>query len=146
MLTQLRIKNVAIIESVTLPLQGGLNVLSGETGAGKSIVIGALGLLIGERASADDVRTGADKATVEGEFHVKDTPDVAQALDGHGIEAEDGVVVLKREISAAGRTRAWINGTSVTAGVLASVGRLLVTVARRTLAARDARSLCGCAG
>jgi DNA repair protein RecN (Recombination protein N) len=127
-LSQLRIKNVAIIESVTLPLQGGLNVLSGETGAGKSIVIGALGLLIGERASSEDVRTGADKATVEGEFHVKDTPDVAQALDAHGIEAEDGVVVLKREISSAGRTRAWINGTSVTAGVLASVGRLLVTV------------------
>jgi DNA repair protein RecN (Recombination protein N) len=128
MLTQLRIKNVAIIESVTLPLQPGLNVLSGETGAGKSIVIGALGLLIGERASAEDVRTGADKATVEGEFHVKNTPDVAGALDEHGIEAEDDVVVLKREISAAGRTRAWINGTPVTAGVLANVGRLLVTV------------------
>jgi DNA repair protein RecN (Recombination protein N) len=127
-LSQLRIKNVAIIESVTLPLEPGLNVLSGETGAGKSIVIGALGLLIGERASADDVRTGAEKATVEGEFHVNDARDVVSALDAHGIEAEDGVLVLKREISSNGRTRAWINGTSVTAGVLASVGRLLVNV------------------
>jgi DNA repair protein RecN (Recombination protein N) len=128
MLTQLRIKNVAIIESVTLPLEPGLNVLSGETGAGKSIVIGALGLLIGERASADDVRTGAEKATVEGEFVVADSAAVAAALDAHGIESEDGVVVLKREVSSSGRTRAWINGSSVTAGVLASVGRLLVNV------------------
>lgn len=128
MLAQLRIKNVAIIESVTLPLSPGLNVLSGETGAGKSIVIGALGLLIGERASAEDVRTGAEKATVEGEFHVRDLAEVAQALDAQGIEIEDGVVVLRREVSSAGRTRAWINGMSVTAGILASVGRLLVTV------------------
>ena len=70
MLTQLRIKNFAIIESVALPLHAGLNVLSGETGAGKSIVIGALGLLIGERASVDDVRTGADKAIEIGRAHV----------------------------------------------------------------------------
>lgn len=128
MLTQLRIKNVAIIESVALPLGPGLNVLSGETGAGKSIIIGALGLLIGERASADDVRTGADKATVEGQFEVGASADIRRALDELGIEAEEGIIVLKREVSAAGRTRAWINGTPVTAGVLASIGRLLVNV------------------
>jgi len=127
-LTQLRIKNVAIIESVALPLGPGLNVLSGETGAGKSIIIGALGLLIGERASADDVRTGADKATVEGQFEVGASADIRRALDELGIEAEEGIIVLKREVSAAGRTRAWINGTPVTAGVLASIGRLLVNV------------------
>lgn len=128
MLAQLRIKNVAIIESVALPLGRGLNVLSGETGAGKSIIVGALGLLVGERASADDVRTGADRATVEGEFHAAEAADVLRALDGHGIEAEGGLVVLKREVAATGRTRAWINGTPVTAGVLASVGRLLVNI------------------
>ena len=69
MLTELRIKNFAIIESLTLPLARGFNVLSGETGAGKSIIVGALGLLLGERASADVIRTGAEKATVEGEFN-----------------------------------------------------------------------------
>ena len=128
MLTQLRIKNVAIIESVALPLGPGLNVLSGETGAGKSIIIGALGLLVGERASSDEVRTGADKATVEGQFEVGASADIRRALDELGIEAEEGIIVLKREVSAAGRTRAWINGTPVTAGVLASIGRLLVNV------------------
>jgi DNA repair protein RecN (Recombination protein N) len=127
-LVQLRIRNFAIIESVTVPLGAGLNVLSGETGAGKSIIIGALGLLVGERASADDVRSGADKATVEGEFRVAGLTGAARALDAHGIECEGGVVVLKREMSSAGRTRAWVNGTPVTAGVLAAIGRHLVTV------------------
>jgi len=136
-LTQLRIKNVAIIESVTLPLHRGLNVLSGETGAGKSIIIGALGLLVGDRASSDEVRTGADKASVEGEFDVGDSPDVARALDAHGLDAEGGVVVLKREVAATGRTRAWINGSPVNASVLAEVGRLLVTVHGQ----RDAHAL-----
>jgi DNA repair protein RecN (Recombination protein N) len=103
-------------------------VLSGETGAGKSIIVGALGLLLGERASADDVRTGADKATVEGTFDIADRPDVYALLDARGIEVDDGRVVLKREVTAAGRGRAWINGTTVTATVLADVGRSLVTV------------------
>jgi len=67
-LTELRIRNFAIIDSVTLPLERGLNVLSGETGAGKSIIVGALGLLLGERGSADIVRPGAERATVEGVF------------------------------------------------------------------------------
>lgn len=137
MLTQLRIRNVAIIESVTLPLGAGLNVLSGETGAGKSIIIGALGLLIGERASSDDVRTGADKASVEGEFDAAGTPEVVRVLDAHGIDAEDGVVVLKREVAAAGRARAWINGSPVSAAILAEVGRLLVNVHGQ----HDARAL-----
>ena len=70
MLTELRIRNFAIIEQVTLPLAPGFNVLSGETGAGKSIIVGALGLLLGERASADLIRSGADKATVEGVFDI----------------------------------------------------------------------------
>jgi len=66
MLTELRIRNFAIIEALTLPLGQGFNVLTGETGAGKSIIVGALGLLLGERGTADVVRTGTDKATVEG--------------------------------------------------------------------------------
>jgi DNA repair protein RecN (Recombination protein N) len=128
MLTELRVKNLAIIESVTLPLAAGFNVLSGETGAGKSIIVGALGLLLGDRASADDVRAGADRASVEGTFDIADRPELQALLDARGIEVDEGRVVLKREVAAGGRGRAWINGTTVTAAVLADVGRSLVTV------------------
>ena len=128
MLTELRIRNFAIIESLTLPLARGFNVLSGETGAGKSIIVGALGLLLGERASTDLIRTGADRATVEGVFDITDRPEIATVLDERGIDAEESLVVLRREIAAAGRARAWVNGTTVNAGVLAEIGRLLVNL------------------
>ena len=127
MLTELRIKNFAIIEALTLPLARGFNVLSGETGAGKSIIVGALGLLLGERANADVIRTGAERATVEGVFDVADRPEIRSLLDERGIDVEESVVVLKREV-AAGRARAWINGTTVNAGMLAEVGRQLVNL------------------
>ena len=128
MLTELRIRNFAIIESLSLPLARGFNVLSGETGAGKSIIVGALGLLLGERASTDLIRTGADRATVEGVFDVADRPEIAALLDERGIDAEESFVVLKREVVAAGRARAWVNGSTVSAGILAEVGRLLVNL------------------
>jgi len=127
MLTELRVKNFAIIESLTLPLAQGFNVLTGETGAGKSIIVGALGLLLGERASADVIRTGADRATVEGVFDVGDRPEIRTLLDERGIDVEEDDVVLKREV-APSRARAWINGTPVNAGLLAEVGRLLVNL------------------
>jgi DNA repair protein RecN (Recombination protein N) len=128
MLTELRIRNFAIIESLSLPLARGFNVLSGETGAGKSIIVGALSLLLGERASADLIRTGAERATVEGVFDVTDRPEIATLLDERGIDAEESLVVLKREIATAGRARAWVNGTTVSAAILAEVGRLLVNL------------------
>jgi DNA repair protein RecN (Recombination protein N) len=128
MLTELRIRNFAIIEQVTLPLAPGFNVLSGETGAGKSIIVGALGLLLGERASADLIRSGADKATVEGVFEIGDLKDISALADERGIEVEEDTLVLKREIAANGRGRAWINGTTVTAAVLAEIGRQLVNL------------------
>jgi DNA repair protein RecN (Recombination protein N) len=128
MLTELRIRNFAIIESLALPLAPGFNVLTGETGAGKSIIVGALGLLLGDRSSADLIRSGADRATVEGVFDASRQPAVVAALDARGIAPEDGTVVLRREIAAGGRARAWINDTTVTAGVLAEVGRLLVNL------------------
>ncbi len=128
MLTELRIRNVAIIESLTLPLAPGFNALSGETGAGKSIIVGALGLLLGERSSPDVIRTGADRATVEGVFDVSGRSDVLALLDERGIDAEDARIVLKRELSAAGRTRSWINGTTVTTAILGIVGRAVVNL------------------
>lgn len=127
MLLELRIRDLAIIRQVTLPFAPAFNVLSGETGAGKSIIVGALTVLLGDRASADMVRTGAERATVEGVFDVAAHRDVLDALDERGLEHEDGTLVLKREI-APGRARAWINGTPVTASVLGEIGRLLVTV------------------
>ena len=127
MLTELRIKNFAIIQSLTLPLARGFNVLSGETGAGKSIIVGALSLLLGERASADVIRTGAERATVEGVFDISDRAEIQALLDERGIDVDEPLVVLKREV-AVGRARAWINGTAVNASILAEVGRLLVNL------------------
>ena len=128
MLTELRIRNFAIIETLTLPLARGFNVLTGETGAGKSIIVGALGLLLGERASGDLVRSGTERATVEGVFDVNGDHELPAMLDDRGIETEDGLLVLKREVAATGRARAWVNGTTVTAGVLAEIGRRLVSL------------------
>jgi DNA repair protein RecN (Recombination protein N) len=127
MLLEPRIRDLAIIRQVALPLAPAFNVLSGETGAGKSIIVGALTVLLGDRASTDMIRPGADRATVEGVFDVQKHAAVLHALDERGLEHEHGTVVLRREI-APGRARAWINGTPVTASILGEIGRLLVTV------------------
>lgn len=128
MLTELRIRNLAVIEQVTLPVAPGFNVLSGETGAGKSIIVGALGLLLGERSSADVVRVGADRAVVEGVFDTTGNAPLAALLADRGLEAEDDLLVLRREVSASGKSRAWINDGTVTTAALAQVGRLLVNL------------------
>jgi DNA repair protein RecN (Recombination protein N) len=128
MLVELRIRNVAVIDAVTLPLAAGLNVLTGETGAGKSLIIGALGMLLGERTAADRVRSGSEKASVEGVFDIRTQSALRVLLDERGIEADDDLLVLKREVSSAGRSRAWINGSTVTAAVLAEIGARLVSV------------------
>jgi DNA repair protein RecN (Recombination protein N) len=128
MLTELRVRDLAVISDVTLRLNAGLNVLTGETGAGKSMLVDALALLLGERASGDLVRPGAQKAIVEGVFEFT-SPDLARlpsALAALGIEVEDGLLVLKREVFPEGRSRAWINGSPATAGVLSTLGERLV--------------------
>jgi DNA repair protein RecN (Recombination protein N) len=127
-LTELRVRDLAVIADVTLPFQPGLNVLTGETGAGKSMVVDALSLLLGERASADIVRPGAEKAIVEGAF------EFASAVHRHllppfaalGIELEEGRLILKREVLREGKSRAWVNGSPVTVSVLSEIGGLLV--------------------
>jgi DNA repair protein RecN (Recombination protein N) len=127
-LTELRVRDLAVIADVTLPFQPGLNVLTGETGAGKSMVVDALALLLGERASADVVRPGAEKTVVEGAF------EFVAAVHRHllppfaalGVELEDGRLVLKREVLREGKSRAWVNGSPTTIGVLAEIGALLV--------------------
>lgn len=132
MLTELVVRGLAVIEEARLELGAGLNVLTGETGAGKSMLVDALSLLLGERATADLVRPGASRAVVEGVFELKASvfrtggSSPVGLLEDMGIDAEEGRLILKREVQVAGRSRAWINGSPVTAGVLAEVGRLLV--------------------
>jgi DNA repair protein RecN (Recombination protein N) len=132
MLVELRIRNIAVIDSVSLSLAPALNVLTGETGAGKSLIVGALGLLLGDRAGGDRLRAGADRGSVEGIFelssHNGTRHAVFQLLDERGIETDDGTVVLKRELSANGRSRAWINATPVTIAILSEIGAHLVSV------------------
>ncbi len=129
MLTELRIRNFAIIDTLTLPLAPGFNVLTGETGAGKSIIVGALGFLLGERGTTDLIRTGAEKAAVEGIFDARDDDELLALLDGYGVDLEDpSSIVLRREIVSSGRTRAWINSATTTTSVLANVGRALVSL------------------
>ena len=128
MLTELRVRDLAVIADVTLPLAPGLNVLTGETGAGKSMLVDALALLLGERASADAVRPGAQKTIIEGAFELTSTAfDRLRApLTALGVEVDDGRLILKREITGEGRSRAWVNGSPTTVGVLAQLGALLV--------------------
>jgi len=127
-LTELRVRDLAVIADVTLPLQPGFNVLTGETGAGKSMLVDALALLLGERASSDVVRTGAAKAVVEGAFELSPSASVRlrPPLSELGIEAADGLLVIKREVHGEGKSRAWVNGSPTTVGVLAQLGALLV--------------------
>ena len=128
MLTELRVRDLAVIADVTLPLQPGFNVLTGETGAGKSMLVDALALLLGERASSDVVRPGSEKTVVEGAFELSPSASVRlrPPLTDLGIETPDGLLVIKREVYPEGRSRAWVNGSPTTVGVLAQLGALLV--------------------
>jgi DNA repair protein RecN (Recombination protein N) len=128
MLTDMRVRDLAVIADVALRLGPGLNVLTGETGAGKSMLVDALALLLGERASADLVRPGADRAVVEAGFDVTGAwadPVLRWCRDA-GIDVDDGRLVVRREIRASGPNRAWANGSPTTVGVLGELGRLLV--------------------
>jgi DNA repair protein RecN (Recombination protein N) len=125
MLTELRVRDLATIADVTLDLGAGLNVLTGETGAGKSMLVDALALLLGERAASGSVRPGAVKAIVEGAFEGLDTR-TRGAVEALGLDVEDARVVVRREVSAEGRSRAWVNGSPTTAAVLSQLGALLV--------------------
>ena len=126
MLIELRIRDYAVIDDLTLEVGPGLSALSGETGAGKSIIVGALSLLLGERASSDVVRAGADRALVEAVFDVSMHDGVLARITELGIETEDGLLILRREVAAAGRNRAWINGSPTTAGIVGELGKALV--------------------
>ena len=128
MIVELRIRNFAVLGSAVLRLGPGLCVISGETGAGKSIIVDALELLLGGRASSSVVRSGHERAVLEGVVDVRGLADVAAALDELGLDADDDHLVMRREIRRGGRSRAWVGGSPVTAGVLRHLGALLVDI------------------
>ena len=128
MLTTLRIKNLALVSDLTLELQPGCNVITGETGAGKSIIIGALNLVLGERADRTLIRSGEESCSVEAVFDVKKLrAPLKNFLDENGLEpCEENQLVLKRNFSASGTNRQFINGSATTLATLATIGEWLV--------------------
>lgn len=131
MLTELRIRDLAIIDRLDLAFGPGFNVLTGETGAGKSIIIDAVNLLLGDRASQEVVRAGADRTEVEGVFRLNPVvaAKLAPVLAEHGLEGDQpDEIVLAREVRANGRSVARVNGRAVTTALLSEVGNLLVDV------------------
>ena len=130
MLTHLRIKNLALVADLSLELGSGFNAITGETGAGKSILIGALNLLLGQRADRTLLRAGAESGSVEGTVDVRRVrAPLAGYLEQNGLEAcEGGVLILKRVLTAAGGNRQFVNGSPTTLPVLASLGEWLVDI------------------
>lgn len=122
MLSELRIRNYALMEELSVGFSPGLNIMTGETGAGKSIIIGALGLALGERVDQDLIRTGAEEAVSEAVFDLSTNLRLAGNLESMGAEPEDGLLILKRAVSRAGRTKCWLNNSPVTLSVLRRVG------------------------
>ena len=125
MLKELRIKNFAIVENLEVEFFKGLNVLTGATGAGKSIIIGALNLALGERASSEMIRTGADCAIVEAVFEIKPKNPIEKNLSESGILCPEGQLIIRREISSKGSGKCFLNDRLVTLANLKSVGDLL---------------------
>jgi DNA repair protein RecN (Recombination protein N) len=126
MLRELRVRNYAVIDDLRIELQPGLNVLTGETGAGKSLIVGALSLLLGERASSDVVRAGEDRALVEGVFDGSGEPELMARCEEQGIDVEGGWLILRREVLREGRNRAWVNDSPATASLVRELGMALV--------------------
>lgn len=128
MLRRLSIRDFVIVDRLELDFGAGFGALTGETGAGKSILLDALGLALGARADADMVRAGCDKADVSAEFDLPPGEEPASWLAGQELEAEDGVLILRRAVDAGGRGKAWINGTPVTLAQLRALGQWLADI------------------
>ena len=127
MLLELRVENYAVIDNVAVEFAAGLNLLTGETGAGKSILIDALALLLGDKASSDAVRHGTDKATIAAVFEVGSKA-IDAVLEENGLDAEDGQIILRREITATGKGRVFINNQPATVSVLRQLASHLAVI------------------
>ncbi len=128
MLRELRIRNFAVVEELSLEFGPGLSVLSGETGAGKSILVEALALLVGGRPSPDMIRAGQSRATLEGRFEVAGVDGLEGLCAEAGVDTEDGWLILRRELRREGRHRAWVNGSPSTTGLLKTLGARLLDI------------------
>ncbi len=126
MLANLRVRNYALLDEVDIEFTPGLNVLTGETGSGKSILIGALGLILGGRAASDTIRGGAGSVVVEGLFEGERDPQLRALLSEIGVDPEEDGLIIRREVGRDGRNRCTINGSLVTVSVLRKLGVLLV--------------------
>ena len=127
MLTGISIRNFVTVESLQLELDAGMSVLTGETGAGKSILIDALGLVLGDKADSTLIRHGKDKAEITAAFDLEQLPEIREWLESNDLD-DAGECLLRRSISTKGRSRAFVNGTPVTLGTLASLGDQLVDI------------------
>ncbi|MFQ5828227.1 MAG: DNA repair protein RecN [Candidatus Methylomirabilia bacterium] len=128
MLRELRVRNLAVIDEVTVPFAPGLNILTGETGTGKSILLDALLLLSGARAQPDLIRSGAEAAVVEAVFQVKPGGAVSAILEEVGLGTEDHELIVRRELARTGRNRAFVNDSPATLGLLERLGDCLVEI------------------
>lgn len=127
MLLEISIKNFAIIDEISLNFENGMTVLTGETGAGKSIIIDAMNMMLGARASTEVIRRGANKAEIEGFFSVDATPELVACLESSGIAMEEELII-RRDIFANGRSVSRINGQMVNLATLKQVGQFLVDI------------------
>jgi len=127
MLHELKISKFAIIENLAVEFHPGLNILTGETGAGKSIILSALNLILGGRADTDSIRSGETAATVEASLQVTD-PKTLQLIESQGFEVEDGRVFIKRTITSNGKNRAYLNNSSITVAALSEIGNRLIDI------------------
>ncbi len=130
MLVELDIRNYALIDKVKISFSKGLNIMTGETGAGKSIIIGAIGLILGERASSEIVRTGADNAVIRVDVDISNSPQVNNILSETDLQNDDdnNHLIISREVSQNGRSRCWINDKSATTNVLREIGNYLIDI------------------
>jgi len=131
MLTLLKIKNIALIDELAIEFGSGLNLLTGETGSGKSIIVDSLGALAGERLSSDLIKEGSDAAAIEGLFSVNVGDDLRTLLEGSGIEIDRSLqaeLIVRRELSLTGKNRIFINGQLVTQNLLKKVGIFLADI------------------
>src|ERR1700733_10097148 len=129
-LVELRLENYAVIDNVAIEFASGLNLLTGETGAGKSILIDALGLLLGEKASSDVIRTGTERAVVAAVFESEGRAacSIESILETNGLDAENSSLILRREIAAGGKGRVFVNNQPATVAVLKQIAPHLAVI------------------
>lgn len=129
MIIELNIKNFAIMENVKINFSDGFNVLTGETGTGKSIVVEALNMVLGDRASSDYIRTGSDKAIIEGLFYIENRDDIDDIMNEFGIESDNnGYLLISREILSSGKSLSRVNGRTITLNMLNKITNKIVDI------------------